>query len=274
MRSEPLPTEPVGPWWESPFVLALAGAIAIHLLVATFGDALVVLHPRRPTPPPPPKLELVDVEVPPIVQPPPPPVAPEPPPEPRPEPIRPAVVPQHVATRTPVRAAEPPPPSEPAPTTAPPTEAGGAPVVAMPDVAPAALGVAVAKGPVVQHVGRGGAGTGTGMGAGRGSGDVVTMSVATIKTRAMPRGDYSYEESKDYPADARRLGIEGKIRVKLIVDDTGAVKSVQLLNRLGHGLDELALARATRIAFEPAKDTDDKPVASVVVWTFNMELPK
>jgi TonB family protein len=144
----------------------------------------------------------------------------------------------------------------------------------MPDVAPAATGVAVAKGPTVQRVGRGGLGTGTGAGAGSGSGEIAAMSVATIKTRALPRGDYSYEESKDYPADARRLGIEGKIRVKLIVDATGAVKSAQLLNKLGYGLDELALARATKIAFDPAKDTDDKPVASVVVWTFNMALPK
>lgn len=264
MRTEPLPTEPAGPWWESPFVLALAGAIAIHLMVGTFGDALVVLNPQRPEPPPPPKLELVDVEVPPVVQPPPPPIA-------QPELIKPAVVPQHVATRAPVRSAE---PVVSPPAAAPASTEGGGPVVAMTDVAPSATGVAVAKGPVVQHVGRGGGGTGTGAGLGNGSGEVAAMSVATIKTRALPRGDYSYEESKDYPADARRLGIEGKIRVKLIVDARGTVKSAQLLNKLGYGLDELALSRATRIAFEPAKDTDDQPVASVVVWTFNMALPK
>jgi protein TonB len=251
-------------------LLALAGAIAIHLSLGVFGDALVVFNPPRPPPPPPPpKVELFDVEVPPVVHPRAPPVTP---PEPV-APVRPAIVPEHVATHVPVRAAEPPPVAEPPPSTVPPAEGGG-PVVAMPDVAPAATGVAVAKGPTVQHVGRGGTGTGTGTGTGSGSGDPVAMSIATIKTRALPRGDYAYEESKDYPADARRLGIEGKIRVKLIVDDTGAVKSAQLLNKLGYGLDELALARATRIAFDPAKDTDDKPVASVVVWTFNMALPK
>ena len=47
-----------------------------------------------------------------------------------------------------------------------------------------------------------------------------------------------------------------------------------LLNRLGHGLDELALKRAAEIEFEPARDTDDRPVTSVVVWTFTMTLPK
>ena len=52
------------------------------------------------------------------------------------------------------------------------------------------------------------------------------------------------------------------------------MKSAVLLNKLGHGLDELALARARQIEFEPARDTDDHPVTSVVVWTFNMTLPK
>jgi TonB family protein len=101
------------------------------------------------------------------------------------------------------------------------------------------------------------------------------MSVATIKSRAMPKGDFSYfDASKDYPPEAKALAIEGVIRVRLVVDAAGAVKSAVLINKLGHGLDELALERAKKIQFEPAKDTDDKPVSSVVVWTFNMTLPK
>ena len=99
------------------------------------------------------------------------------------------------------------------------------------------------------------------------------MSVATIKTRAMPKGDYAYE-STDYPAEARALGIEGDLRVRLIVDEHGKVKSRVLLNKLGHGLDELAMARAHELEFEPAKDTNDQPVTSVVVWTFHMSLPR
>jgi TonB family protein len=101
------------------------------------------------------------------------------------------------------------------------------------------------------------------------------MSVATIKKRALPKGDYGYfDAGKDYPAEARQLGIEGTIRVRLVVDETGVVKAKVLLNKLGHGLDELALERASRIQFTPAVDTDDKPVSSVVIWTFNMTLPK
>ena len=101
------------------------------------------------------------------------------------------------------------------------------------------------------------------------------MSVATIKTRAMPRGDYGYiDAGKEYPTEAKQLGIEGPVRVRLVVDDRGKVTSAVLLNKLGHGLDELALRKAREIQFDPARDTDDHPVASVVVWTFNMTLPK
>ena len=157
-------------------------------------------------------------------------------------------------------------------------DSGGGAVTTMADIAPAARGIPVAKGPrSAGGSGRGGSGTGTGSGAGTGSSDAppAPASVAMIKTRALPKGDFSYfDASKDYPAEAKALGIEGVIRMRLIVDENGMVKSATPLNRLGHGLDELALERAKKIQFSPATDTDDKPVSSVVVWTFNMTLPK
>jgi TonB family protein len=120
----------------------------------------------------------------------------------------------------------------------------------------------------------GGGGTGAGIGAGSAEAP-APVSIAAIKTRAMPRGDYGYfDASHDYPEEAKRLGIEGEIRVRLVVDRTGKVTSRVLLDHLGHGLDQLALARAAKIQFTPARDTHDQPVASIVVWTFHMTLPK
>lgn len=254
-------------------MLALMGAVAIHLMIGVAGDALVVLNPPRPDPPPPPTLELVDIEVKPAVVKPPPPPPPSPQPqqsEREPDPVKPAVAPTRIATHA---------HSEPSPLETSPDQPsnnpGGAPVLSMPDVAPSATGVAVAKGPVNKGpIGLGGRGTGTGTGTGSGSDPPPPMSVATIKTRAMPKGDYAYEESKDYPEEAKQLSIGGKIKIKLIVDAQGNVKSAVLLNRLGHGLDELAMSRANKIVFDPAKDTDDRPVASVVVWTFELSPPK
>jgi protein TonB len=51
---------------------------------------------------------------------------------------------------------------------------------------------------------------------------------------------------------ARAAGIEGKVRVQLTVDETGHVVSVLLLQGLGYGLDEAALAAARQAEFEPA----------------------
>lgn len=259
-------------------MLATAGTFAIHVLVLVAGDAVVVLNPSRP-PPPAPHIEMFEVEVPPLVRTEPPkPVEPEPEQPKAPEPP-PTKIARTQTIRTPHRTAEPPPTTDQPPPVTDQPPSGGEHVVTLDDVPPSATGVGVAVGKrTSQRVGRGGAGGGTGggTGLGAGSGEVPEpMSVATIKKRALPRGDYAYlAAGKDYPAEARQLGIEGPIRVRLVVDARGKVKSAVLLNKLGHGLDELALRQANEIQFDPARDTDDRAVTSVVVWTFNMTLPK
>lgn len=270
-------------------MLAFAGTVAIHVLLLIGADAVVVVSPRRPDPPAP-RIEMIDI-TPPVMQPPPPPIKsadPEPPPEPAPPPpaVKAPPPPKAAPRARAIRPAAATPPAETAPAAEPPPttssaadpDPGGAPTVAMPDLPPSATGVGVAIGKRnTGKIGRGGTGGGTGSGTGQGAGAEVAApaSIATIKTRAMPKGDYSFiNAGKDYPAEANRLRIEGVIRVRLVVDETGAVKSAVVLNKLGHGLDELALARARTIAFEPARDTNNKPVASVVVWTFTMTLPK
>jgi periplasmic protein TonB len=259
---------------DSPAVLATAGTLAIHLLLAVFGDAVVVLNPLQREEPPP-QVELIDVE--PVVKPP-----PEPPPEEKQEPEPEQEAPKPVAQpvqKVSRRSAPPPPSNEPPP---PPSEtspsSGGGPIATMEGMPPpSATGIPVVGGKRPgDRIGRGGTGTGTGAGSGAGSSDLPQpVSIATIKKQAMPKGDFGYLAlGKDYPAEAKTLGIEGAIRVRLLVDDTGKVKSATLVSKLGHGLDELALERAKQIVFEPARDTDDKPVSSTVIWTFTMTIPK
>ena len=262
--------------WDSPFVLTVAGTLAIHLIIVTAGDALVVTNPPRQLIPAP-HIELVDIEIPPVVQPPPPPPpAPEPP-----APVVPDVAPvprPQVARAIPARprtAPEPAPSKTDVPVPAP---SGGDEVVQMDNIAPGATGVGVARGkPSSGHIGRGGSGGGTGAGSGAGAGDEIgkPVSIAAIKTRAMPKREFDLLElGRNYPAEAKALGIEGDLRVRLVVDERGQVKSRVLLNKLGHGLDEVAMQHAAELEFEPARDTDDRPVTSVVVWTFHMNLPK
>jgi periplasmic protein TonB len=253
--------------------MAIAATLAIHVLLAVGADMVSVYGKKRerevaPT------VELIDVDLPP--PPPPPPPAPEPPPPqvaavppPPTRAPRPPSPPRAAATIPPPTTSEPPPPT-PAD-----SSPGGSPTVALPSAPPSARGVAVRKGPVNPGpVGRGGEGGGTGAGSGAGSGD-KPVSVAMIKKQAKPKGDYDYfDAGKDYPPAARQLGIQGKIRVRLTVSDSGAVTAAVLLNKLGHGLDETALARARKLEFDPATDTTDKPVPSIVVWTFTFTLPE
>ncbi len=263
--------------WDSPFVLAVIGTASIHTLLLIGADAVdVYTGARRPEPAP--QFESFEIQMPPppplpeIAPPestPPAPVAPPPT-----APVRnaPAQITKTAATR-PTAAATPnetPPPANATPDPA----GGGAPVYAMADLGPAAHGVPVASGvPNTGKTGRGGSGAGNGSGTGDGDGAgaaPVAMSVAAIKTRAMPKGDYSYFD--DYPAEAKQLGIAGQIKVRLLVSADGKVVKRTLLQGLGHGLDELAMQKAASMEFSPALDANNQAVASVVVWTFNMQL--
>jgi protein TonB len=64
-----------------------------------------------------------------------------------------------------------------------------------------------------------------------------------------------------YTDDARSAAIEGRVRVEITVDETGAVTSARVLAGLGHGLDESALAAAKGSTFAAAVRCG-KPVRS------------
>jgi len=266
--------------WDSPIFLSAAGTIAVHLILFVVADAMQVYRAPivvRETP----RIEMVEIEVPPVLAeppPPPPPAIQEPEPAPPPPERAPDPPKRVVTTKATVSEVAPTTVDEPPPQAAVPDNPGGEQVVTLDSASAGPNGVPVAVGRrTSERVGRGGAGGGTGAGSGSGASAEAPkpVSVATIKKRALPKGDQSYfDAGKDYPAEAKQMGVEGIIRVRLVVDETGKVSTAVLLNKLGHGLDELALERAKLIVFDPAISTDDKPVSSVVVWTFTMTLPK
>lgn len=75
----------------------------------------------------------------------------------------------------------------------------------------------------------------------------------------------------EYTEEARAAGIEGKVRVELTVDATGAVKQAKVLESLGHGLDEAALRAVQEAMFEPALQCG-KPVAATFVVSIRFSL--
>ncbi len=75
----------------------------------------------------------------------------------------------------------------------------------------------------------------------------------------------------EYTEEARAAGIEGKVRVELTVDATGAVKQAKVLESLGHGLDEAALRAVQEAVFEPAVQCG-KPVSATFVVSIRFSL--
>jgi len=71
----------------------------------------------------------------------------------------------------------------------------------------------------------------------------------------------------DYPKAALAAGKTAKVKVKIYIDATGIVTKVDVLEKVGDGVDE-AVAAAMQYVFEPA-EIDGKPGAIAVETTIN-----
>jgi periplasmic protein TonB len=72
----------------------------------------------------------------------------------------------------------------------------------------------------------------------------------------------------NYPELARRMGIEGKVRLRIGVDRKGNVKTVRVLEKAGYGMDEEAVRVVWQYKFKPAKRADGQPVDTVIPYNF------
>ena len=64
-----------------------------------------------------------------------------------------------------------------------------------------------------------------------------------------------------YPAEARRLHIEGDVILSVLFRASGNLQVLKVEHGLGHGMDAAAIQAAERITFKPA-ERDGKPVDS------------
>jgi protein TonB len=254
--------------------LALGGGVEGARQLGLFGvkhkvsTVVIEFAPPQKSPPPPPP-------------PPEPEKRPEPPPPPPPEPkTPPKPAPKKVAMAQPAAPPDAPPPVdtppiEPAPgppSTEPPAQEY---TYQMPAAGPGGgtMGVRQGSAPTGSARGqRGGTGSGGG-GADPNATGPKPVSIAAIKREAEPIGDVDRFDPKEYPIEAKRAGISGAVLVRILVDDQGKPFRVRLQKGLGFGLDQKALELAKKLRFRPAVDTNDRPVASEITWTFNFNLP-
>ncbi|HEU0037603.1 MAG TPA: TonB-dependent receptor [Kofleriaceae bacterium] len=72
----------------------------------------------------------------------------------------------------------------------------------------------------------------------------------------------------EYPPAALAAGKTAKVKVKIYIDATGIVTKVDVLEKVGDGFDEAAVAAALQYVFEPA-EIDGKPAAIAVETAIN-----
>jgi periplasmic protein TonB len=104
----------------------------------------------------------------------------------------------------------------------------------------------------------GSSGTGFGRGSGNGNGSGGSSGAGIALTQAR----YRETPRPDYPESARRDGREGRVLLRVLVDDQGRSKQVEINSSSGSdALDRAATEAIKRWRFHPARH-GDKPVES------------
>jgi TonB family protein len=74
-----------------------------------------------------------------------------------------------------------------------------------------------------------------------------------------------------YPPLARERGIQGAVRIEILIDAEGRVRDARVLSGLGFGTEEAALEAARQLRFTPA-EISGQPVAVKIQFKINFEL--
>ena len=83
---------------------------------------------------------------------------------------------------------------------------------------------------------------------------------------------FTHREMPVYPLLARRLGKEGKVVLKLLIDKNGTLQDIEVIEASGFGFTEAALAAIKKSAFSPAYRNGEKvPSKAILSVRFNLK---
>lgn len=68
----------------------------------------------------------------------------------------------------------------------------------------------------------------------------------------------------EYPPEAKRLGLEGTVDLRVMLGEDGAVNSITFVHAAGHGFDEAAADFIRRTKFAPARRQDGQAVPAEI----------
>jgi len=98
---------------------------------------------------------------------------------------------------------------------------------------------------------------------GEGEGEISTTPLARVKV--MPR--LTRDSVAEYPAKVRRLGIQGRVVLQLVVDGRGKVIRRRVIKSLHPLLDEVSLEAARSLRFKPGT-LDGEPIRVKIPYTY------
>jgi protein TonB len=100
---------------------------------------------------------------------------------------------------------------------------------------------------------------------GMGSGEAVGWNQVT----RLPR--VAKEVKATYPEEAKQARIDGPVNLEILIDRTGKVRDVKMLNGPGYGLNESAIEAVKQFEFQPALRGSDS-VAVKIRYTYRFKL--
>jgi periplasmic protein TonB len=240
-------------------LLGTAIAVAVHVGVAAalvrvdlsallHGDTTVEMDVQEPPPPPPE-------------------VRPEPPPPPPPPEVKHIIV-HHAPAPTPPPEAPPPSRAEDPPKTESPPVFG----VSLDSTVGDGPGLAVPVGNTLMTKQHKGPPAGPPPAAANADPDRLPAPVPEVYISEAAK--VTHEVIAAYPPEMQRMGIEGVVTCKLYIDDEGNVRRVTVIEKAGHGFDELAKEALKKTKFSPARTSDGKAVPTNITYKYRFELPQ
>ena len=94
----------------------------------------------------------------------------------------------------------------------------------------------------------------------------------TVSKQPRPKNGPCRVDPREYPKEAKELGIEGRVQLDVEIRADGKVGDVEVVQGLGHGLDEVAVRNIRTCPFEPA-EIGGSPVTTRIIYgvTFIIE---
>jgi protein TonB len=83
-----------------------------------------------------------------------------------------------------------------------------------------------------------------------------------------------HEVKEEMPPEARRLGLEGAVMLRVNLDRHGVVRAVRVVKKAGYGFDERAVKALYQFKFSPAIDKNGQPADFVIPYLYRFTSPK